>query len=671
LWDNLADDDLDHLLRHLLAANRLDDFKALLLDTTFLRAVLNRRGVLQLTDQLSRAAADHRIDLEGRDLLKQVRELIVRNAAILASPDYRESEGPFANQLVAAARRHAKHLVASRLWLDRATSMQEGWLHLAAFNSAVGAPQMTRFRVPGDRAAYFWGPDTQGPDGLEIWLAADVRRQRLLVESAEVNRSAYGSNPTRFYWRIWDISSGSILFDKQDSAGPKASGWKQIGDWTGGRRPRAFSDDGLMRAPQDSSAFGSAWKLLEKQPKAVRSRLSKLRYIFLCASGPERLYWGEGPDRRMRLILWRGQRRQQLVDFEVPEGFEPQLLLRIDNQLMVFALYNSDAWRIDLDVEGNPDKDTKPVQLPNDRLQHLTESPVLLSNLKLHEYSGPFYLLTDGQLLLQLRNWGRIRIWRATDGKPVGTIAGTWDFSGPYGRTSCFAITPDEQHVAAVVDGNTIRVWNIAELHGGIGEIPDITPSLPHWKLNDIKISDEIKGLTFFWGGRLLAATTDGDELLVLRFWSSSSILARVGLSENVIELRGVQYGNSVFCVGKSGAIYQYEFCYLPRNDVTSLDGSYLTIRLRYEDASDISVAGSFCEWSPSPLRRETSDLWHSAPFFLPPGTHEYKLLVNGHRWLLDPHIPFHRSGDFENNYITLRPNECSAFARATSAIRL
>ena len=50
----------------------------------------------------------------------------------------------------------------------------------------------------------------------------------------------------------------------------------------------------------------------------------------------------------------------------------------------------------------------------------------------------------------------------------------------------------------------------------------------------------------------------------------------------------------------------------------------------------------------------------------LPPGEHEYKLLINGREWTLDPHMPFRDA----NNYFEVSPRERPALRSATSATR-
>lgn len=55
--------------------------------------------------------------------------------------------------------------------------------------------------------------------------------------------------------------------------------------------------------------------------------------------------------------------------------------------------------------------------------------------------------------------------------------------------------------------------------------------------------------------------------------------------------------------------------------------------------AKQVSIAGDFNDWNPKQnrLARHASGMWHAALPILPPGTYQYKLVVDGERWLEDP----------------------------------
>jgi hypothetical protein len=82
--------------------------------------------------------------------------------------------------------------------------------------------------------------------------------------------------------------------------------------------------------------------------------------------------------------------------------------------------------------------------------------------------------------------------------------------------------------------------------------------------LGGITLPAPVTELAFLRVGQLLAVVTENHELLVLRFRADSAILARVGLDEEVVRIIADQYGGSITCVGRSGALSTYRFRYLP-----------------------------------------------------------------------------------------------------------
>jgi serine protease AprX len=62
---------------------------------------------------------------------------------------------------------------------------------------------------------------------------------------------------------------------------------------------------------------------------------------------------------------------------------------------------------------------------------------------------------------------------------------------------------------------------------------------------------------------------------------------------------------------------------------------------IRYHDdvAKQVSLAGDFNDWNSKQtyFTRHASGMWRAALALLPPGTHQYKLVVDGGRWIEDP----------------------------------
>ncbi len=74
-----------------------------------------------------------------------------------------------------------------------------------------------------------------------------------------------------------------------------------------------------------------------------------------------------------------------------------------------------------------------------------------------------------------------------------------------------------------------------------------------------------------------------------------------------------------------------------------------------------ISVAGSFNSWDAgaSPLKKTSGDTW-VAEIPLSPGTHKYKIVINGNKWIPDPNNPRRSSDGYNNSIITIEKKEGS-----------
>lgn len=71
----------------------------------------------------------------------------------------------------------------------------------------------------------------------------------------------------------------------------------------------------------------------------------------------------------------------------------------------------------------------------------------------------------------------------------------------------------------------------------------------------------------------------------------------------------------------------------------------YVRFELEAPDASSVTVAGTFSDWQPRYELAETTPGRWTALIPLRPGVHEYAFLVDGERWIADPHAPAVRDG--------------------------
>lgn len=66
----------------------------------------------------------------------------------------------------------------------------------------------------------------------------------------------------------------------------------------------------------------------------------------------------------------------------------------------------------------------------------------------------------------------------------------------------------------------------------------------------------------------------------------------------------------------------------------------YVQFRVEVEDASQVAIAGTFTGWKPGLQLQETEPGVWSALVPLQPGVHDYVFVVDGERWVPDPHAP-------------------------------
>ena len=66
----------------------------------------------------------------------------------------------------------------------------------------------------------------------------------------------------------------------------------------------------------------------------------------------------------------------------------------------------------------------------------------------------------------------------------------------------------------------------------------------------------------------------------------------------------------------------------------------YVQFRLEYRGATSVRVAGTFTGWKPTVELRETAPGEWTALVPLEPGVHDYAFVVDGDRWVADPHAP-------------------------------
>lgn len=89
----------------------------------------------------------------------------------------------------------------------------------------------------------------------------------------------------------------------------------------------------------------------------------------------------------------------------------------------------------------------------------------------------------------------------------------------------------------------------------------------------------------------------------------------------------------------------------------------YVQFRLENTGARQVALAGTFTGWQPTLQLRETEPGVWTALVPLEPGVHDYVFVVDGSRWMPDPHAPQQVDDSFggTNSRISLPPLGASA----------
>ncbi len=686
-WDALTGYELRNLPVHLSAARRWADLVEVVSDTGYLRVALRRLGLADLTQILNELTADPAIAAELRTTVVELRGIVVDEASFLAAPQYADYDGPFWNHLASVWVREHPSGARPPVWCDLDDVGQEGWLHLAA-HYGRSIRRAKRFFMPGQRKSYGWDSYNAGPAGVHTRLAVDLRRMRLLGEALSLYYSEWdGFEPVHYDWRIWDLRSGALLYERSGNA--NRGRIKDIEeDMSADGRPAAFSDPDLMGGTEGGPPYGY------QAPKLIASRMLQMKTILECANSTERLFVGSDRKGPMRSIVTDADCRRIVVDDLMPSSIDPRVLVLLDGRFAMLGIgADQHIYRIDLGSEETEDSGPLPVLPPapaalrsnghedsSGRCSYLLEldsrgadKPVPPLEIALERPPGDLdsyvqnafqngFLESSGRFIIK-QNTFDMGVWHHPGGSWAGQLAVMGNRYGGGGvlEGEC-AVSPDGSHLICSAHG-TVRVWKLDELARDQGY------RLPDWELGDITLPASVTKLAFLWGGWLVAATTEQHELVVLRFLPNSAILARVGLDDRVKRLIGEPYGAMITCVSESGRITAYRFGYLAKPDVSALDGCRLTIRLQRPEARSVEVAGTFTEWYRHPLAPTGNGIWEGE-FDLTADDHEYKLLANGIDWVLDPHLPFRPGPLADNNYVTVLPEPRPRLASATSATR-
>lgn len=260
-------------------------------------------------------------------------------------------------------------------------------------------------------------------------------------------------------------------------------------------------------------------------------------------------------------------------------------------------------------------------------------------DIKYHLYNdGKQFLVSRFGNFLLLKRRVTVEVWEIPSGRRIGELV-----PGPrYADDDLngFAFHPEERFF--ISSWGEIVVW-------------DIKKNLESWTINGLPRLEEVRSLAFLWGGYLVAALTESNELSIFRFWWQSEILRSIHITEPVQELYAEPYGDRIFLLFENGSLDCYRYVPAEREDTTTIEGNTIHFRYRSKGSHDVQVGGTFNNWDPTAFNLNTHDgeLWFGE-IHLPDGRHEYKLVVDGWRWELDPNVPFLPGPFGHNNYCDL-----------------
>jgi len=251
------------------------------------------------------------------------------------------------------------------------------------------------------------------------------------------------------------------------------------------------------------------------------------------------------------------------------------------------------------------------------------------------------FITPSGKYKIEKRRCS-IDVWDVQSGKWIGVLGSGPQYGGG-GNMYGIAVHPSERFIISSEDiEGSITVW-------------DLQRNMEFWKLGGIAALGKIKSLTFIWGGYIVVALTENQILYFLRFWHSSEIIGAIRINRDCEQILGTPYGDRVFVHYTNGQLSCYRYWPCAGIGVTSVKNYTLDIRVRFDGAKKVCVAGTFNNWDTSsdPLKYMEGNYWH-AKMELPEGKYEYKLIVDDSTWELDPNIPFIQGEYGPNNYVEI-----------------
>ncbi len=221
-----------------------------------------------------------------------------------------------------------------------------------------------------------------------------------------------------------------------------------------------------------------------------------------------------------------------------------------------------------------------------------------------------------------------ISTWNLQTGRSIASFYSQLNHWQDSGHLVGYDVSPDERFIISANNGKEILVWDLWNL--------DQQAGYPHWRLNNLGMMNDIQTVKFFNGGYWILVVTQDQQVYVCSFESDAKILASIRLHQMPQSVHAPVFSKMVIATFSDGSV----ICYEISADIpgTSVQENGVRFRFNVGHASSVEVTGSFNDWQRLPLIKVEDDWWQ---LYVPleKGRYEYKYVIDGSQWQLDPYM--------------------------------
>ena len=232
-------------------------------------------------------------------------------------------------------------------------------------------------------------------------------------------------------------------------------------------------------------------------------------------------------------------------------------------------------------------------------------------------------------------------VWNLKTGRSIAAFCSGLNHEADSDHLVGYDLSPDERFIVSANNGRQIVVWDLWEGKKGT--------RFPDWRMNGLDFMRDIQILRFFNGGYWVAVVTQDQQLYVCTFESASKVLGSIRLHQMPQQVHAPAFSKTVMAVFSDGSVVCYEISEPGSGTRLGEDGVWF--RLKDGRAASVEVAGSFNDWRRVPMTKVDHDWWdYHIP--LEKGRYEYKFVIDGSRWELDPATCSLPSAQGLNSYV-------------------